>query len=90
MRTAYYQDTVYNPPKDFKNFFIKRTSATEFLSTLKNSNNNNNGITDAMIDYYSKKDCLKASCAIEILSLYNEYTCTSIDSKSRRERPNDL
>jgi len=90
LRTAYYQDTIYNPPKDFKNFFIKRTSATEFLSTLKNSNNNNNGITDAMIDYYSKKDCLKASCAIEILSLYNEYTCTSIDSKSRRERPNDL
>lgn len=86
LRTANYKTLVYNPPKDFKDFFIKRTKDTEFIGLLKLKDNKEKPIKDIIVDETSK-DCLKTSCAVEILALYNEYHCTSIDSKSRREEP---
>ena len=90
LRKADYTTPIYNPPKGFKDFFIKRTKDTEFIGTLKLNENKKDGITDIVIKNHPKKDCLKTSCAVEILALYNEYYCTSIDSKSRREEPKDL
>ena len=90
LRKADYKAPVYNPPKDFKDFFIKRTKETEFIGVLKLIDNKEKGITNIVIKDTSKKDCLKTSCAVEILALYNEYHCTSIDSKSRREEPKNL
>ena len=90
LRKADYKTSVYNPPKDFKDFFIKRTYDTEFISLLKLKDNKEKPVKDIIVDETSKKDCLKTSCAVEILALYNEYHCTSIDSKSRRDEPVNL
>jgi hypothetical protein len=90
LRKGDYTTLVYNPPKDFKDFFIKRTYDTEFIGLLKLKDNKEKPIKNIIVDETSKKDCLKISCAVEILSLYNEYHCTSIDSKSRREEPKNL
>ena len=75
---------------NFKDFFIKRTYDTEFIGLLKLKDNKEKPVKDIIVDETSKKDCLKTSCAVEILALYNEYHCTSIDSKSRRDEPIDL
>ena len=90
LRKADYKTPVYNPPKDFKDFFIKRTYDTEFIGLLKLKDNKEKPVKDIIVDETSKKDCLKTSCAVEILALYNEYHCTSIDSKSRRDEPINL
>tara|TARA_A100001515_G_scaffold138626_1_gene132370 strand:- start:391 stop:2826 length:2436 start_codon:yes stop_codon:yes gene_type:complete len=90
LRKGDYTTLVYNPPKDFKDFFIKRTYDTEFIGLLKLKDNKERPIKNIIVDETSKKDCLKTSCAVEILALYNEYHSTSIDSKSRREEPKNL
>ena len=90
LRQADYTDPIYNPPKGFENFFIERTKNTEFIGTLKLTQNKKNGMTDVAIKDHSKKDCLKTSCAVETLALYNEYYATSIDSNSRRKEPENL
>ena len=90
LRKADYSANVYNPPKDFKDFFIERTRATDFIGGLKSTDNRENNLTETVIKEHSKKDCLQSGCAVEILALYNEYHSTSIDSNSRREEPKDL
>ena len=47
-------------------------------------------MTNVIIKDHTKKDCLKTSCAVETLALYNEYYATSIDSNSRRKEPKNL
>ena len=90
LRQADYTAPIYNPPKGFEDFFIKRTKNTEFIGSLKLTENKKNGMTDVIIKDHTKKDCLKTSCAVEILALYNEYYATSIDSNSRRKEPENL
>ena len=90
LRKADYTAPIYNPPKGFEDFFIERTRNTEFIGTLKLTQNKKNGMTDVIIEDHTKKDCLKTSCAVETLALYNEYYATSIDSNSRRKEPKNL
>ncbi len=103
LRQSDYTSPIYNPPKGFEDFFIKKTASTEFIGTLKSSKmlltdpkaklsseEEENRATDIVIEQHTKKDCLKTSCAVEILALYNEYCSTSIDSKFRREEPKNL
>ena len=90
LRQADYTAPIYNPPRGFEDFFIKRTKNTEFIGSLKLTENKKNGMTDVIIKDHTKKDCLKTSCAVEILALYNEYYATSIDSNSRRKEPENL
>jgi len=90
LRKADYTAPIYNPPKGFEDFFIERTRNTEFIGTLKLTQNKKNGVTDVIIEDHTKKDCLKTSCAVETLALYNEYYATSIDSNSRRKEPENL
>jgi hypothetical protein len=90
LRKADYTAPIYNPPKGFEDFFIERTRNTEFIGTLKLTQNKKNGMTDVIIEDHTKKDCLKTSCAVETLALYNEYYATSIDSNSRRKEPENL
>jgi hypothetical protein len=90
LRKADYSAPVYNPPQDFRDFFIKRTRATDFIGGLKSVENRDNDMTETVINEHSKKECLQSGCAVEILALYNEYHCTSVDSKSRREEPKNL
>ena len=90
LRQADYTAPIYNPPKGFEDFFIKRTKNTEFIGSLKLAENEKNGMTNVIIKDHTKKDCLKTSCAVETLALYNEYYATSIDSNSRRKEPENL
>ena len=90
LRQADYTAPIYNPPKGFEDFFIKRTKNTEFIGSLKLAENEKNGMTNVIIKDHTKKDCLKTSCAVETLALYNEYYATSIDSNSRRKEPENI
>ena len=46
-------------------------------------------MTNVIIKDHTKKDCLKASCAVETLTSILVYA-TSIDSNSRRKEPENL
>jgi hypothetical protein len=59
LRKADYSAPVYNPPQDFRDFFIKRTRATDFIGGLKSVENRDNDMTETVINEHSKKECLQ-------------------------------
>ena len=86
LRKTDYSSGVFNPPKSFKDFFIKKTEHSLFLNDI---NTANDGIEreetiNRLSQAYSKKDCMEISHSLELLTLYNLYHATSIDSKDRR------
>ena len=86
LRKTDYSTGVFNPPKSFKDFFIKKTEHSLFLNDINNANNvsEREEAINRLSQAYSKKDCMEISHSLELLTLYNLYHATSIDSKDRR------
>jgi len=86
LRKTDYSSGVFNPPKNFKDFFIKKTEHSLFLNDINNANNvsEREDAINKLSQAYSKKDCMEISHSLELLTLYNLYHATSIDSKDRR------
>ena len=86
LRKTDYSSGVFNPPKNFKDFFIKKTEHSLFLNDINNANNvsEREDAINRLSQAYSKKDCMEISHSLELLTLYNLYHATSIDSKDRR------